>query len=171
MQQGSCKALPKKSPSSKKPRKATGAGAGACTGAGAGGPADNGPEIARQVEQWRVQFSATNSDLKEQIEALKIKLPSEVKKHAKTTTLLGNEKLLKNGLEVNIKHQKELHEVTYFILQRAVAIPVSNGSANHKNITTNLGLPETMRLILTQGLDYVGAGGEGGTWGSYRRGC
>ena len=25
----------------------------------AGGPVDNGPEIARQVEQWRVQFSAT----------------------------------------------------------------------------------------------------------------
>jgi hypothetical protein len=76
----------------------------------AGGPTDNGPEIARQVEQWRVQFSATNSNLKEQIEALTIKLSSEVKNHAKTTTLLGNEKLLKHGLEVNMKHQKELHD-------------------------------------------------------------
>ena len=73
------------------------------------GPADNA-EITKQVEQWRAQFSATNIDLKEQIEALKIKLSSEVKNHAKTTTLLGNEKLLKNGLEVNMKHQKELHE-------------------------------------------------------------
>ena len=74
-----------------------------------GGPADNGPEIARQVEQWRVQFSATNTNLTVQIEALKIKLSSEVKNHAKTTTLLGNEKLIKNGLEVNMKHQKELY--------------------------------------------------------------
>ena len=68
----------------------------------AGGPADRwlgaSPEF---TEQWRVQFTATNNDLKDQIEALKIKLSSEEKKHVKTTTLLGDEKLLKNGLEVN----------------------------------------------------------------------
>ena len=87
----------------------------------AGGPTDNGPEIARQVEQWRVQFSATNSDLKEQIEVLKIKLSSEVKNHAKTTTLLGNEKLLKNGLEVNMKHQKELYEAKVKNLEDRIA--------------------------------------------------
>ena len=70
-------------------------------------------------------MSATNSDLKEQIEALKIKFSSEVKNHAKTTTLLGNEKLLKNGLEVNItvfmKHQKELYEAKVKNLEDRIA--------------------------------------------------
>ena len=59
----------------------TRAGAGACSKKKEiEQPADNGPEIARQVEQWRVQFSATNTNLTVQIEALKIKLSSEVKK-------------------------------------------------------------------------------------------
>ena len=82
--------------------------------------ADN-PEIARQVDQWRVQFTATNNNLKDEIEALKIKLSSEVKNHAKTTTLLGNEKLLKNGVEVNMKHQKELYDAKVKNLEDRIA--------------------------------------------------
>jgi len=73
------------------------------------GEPDMGPEIAKHIEQWKAQFTATNPDLKEENEALKIKLSSEVKTHAMTKTFLSNEKHLKNLLEMNMKHQKELH--------------------------------------------------------------
>lgn len=90
----------------------------------AGGPADNSPEITRQcsaVEQWRVQLTATNSELKGQNAALELKLSWEEKNHAKTNTELGNEKLLKNGVEVNMKHQKELFEAKVKNLEDRIA--------------------------------------------------
>ena len=44
--------------------------------------------------------------------ALQPAIALEVKKHAKTTADLANEKVAKNALQVDIKHQKELHEAT-----------------------------------------------------------
>ena len=59
-----------------------------------------------------MQFSTDLNELKEQNESLKVKIASEVKKHAKTAASLGNEKPVKNALQVEIKHQKELHDTT-----------------------------------------------------------
>ena len=44
--------------------------------------------------------------------ALQAAIALEVKKHAKTAADLLNEKAAKNALQVDVKHQKELHEAT-----------------------------------------------------------
>ena len=50
--------------------------------------------------------------LKDEKVALQAAKALDVKKHAKLAADLANEKAAKNALQVDIKHQKELHETT-----------------------------------------------------------
>ena len=78
-----------------------------------GGPsksADNSAELARQVHQWKDLYSTENKVLKDEKAALQASLALDVKKLAKITTDLANEKAAKNALQVDVKHQKQLHE-------------------------------------------------------------
>ena len=75
-------------------------------------PVDNSAEVARQVHQWRELYSNENKVLKDEKVALQAALALEVKKHAKTSTDLTNEKAAKNALLVEIAHQKALQDAT-----------------------------------------------------------
>ena len=75
-------------------------------------PVDNSAEVARQVHQWRELYSNENKVLKDEKVALQAALALEVKKHAKTSTDLANEKAAKNAVLVEIAHQKALQDAT-----------------------------------------------------------
>ena len=75
-------------------------------------PVDNSAELARQVQQWKDIYSAEVKVVKDESNALKAKYTLEVKKHAKTTTDLANEKAAKNALLIEMKHHKEFKDAT-----------------------------------------------------------
>ena len=73
-------------------------------------PVDNSAELARQVRQWKDLYSTECKVLKDEKMALQAAIALEVKKNAKLAADLANEKAAKNALQVDVKHQKQLHE-------------------------------------------------------------
>ena len=69
-------------------------------------PVDNSAELARQVHQWKDLYATECKVLKDEKMALQAAIALKVKKHAKTTADLANEKAAKNALQVDLNHQK-----------------------------------------------------------------
>jgi hypothetical protein len=63
-------------------------------------PVDNSAELARQVHQWRELYSTECKALKDEKMTLQAALALDVKKFAKITTDLANEKAAKNAPQV-----------------------------------------------------------------------
>ena len=75
-------------------------------------PVDNSAELARQVHQLKdlYMYATECKALKDEKMTLQAALALDVKKLAKITPDLANEKAAKNALQVDVKHQKQLHE-------------------------------------------------------------
>ena len=117
-------------------------------------PVDNSAELARQVHQWKDLYSTECKVLKDEKMALQAAIALEVKKNVKFAADLANEKVAKNALEVDIKHQKQLHEAALKNLNDRIE---EYKSDKDKYMEKVLGAPSASQSIRTAQINRLGS--------------
>ena len=117
-------------------------------------PVDNSAELARQVHQWKDLYSTECKVLKDEKMALQATLALDVKKLTKLQAELVTEKAAKNALQVDLNHQKQLHEAALKNLNDRIE---EYKSDKDKYMEKVLGAPSASQSIRTAQINRLGS--------------
>ena len=117
-------------------------------------PVDNNAELARQVHQWRELYSTECKALKDEKMTLQAALALDVKKLTKVQAELVTEKAAKNALQVDLNHQKQLHEAALKNLNDRIE---EYKSDKDKYMEKVLGAPSASQSIRTAQINRLGS--------------